>query len=190
MKKIYLLLQQLTLPSSKSGYFKLAGAIFSTLILLLILVNPSADAPEKRVALPVTEKPAEKAMLPAPPNAENSKIILELFSPSDASIHQQQAEAPHEQKIEQTMTVTFVLTKCQLLSQDDYSTIYQALVRYATHVGLGADAAAADARVRQIAESSSTSYALVYSRTSCESEALPVLAKDILNWANALLKQE
>lgn len=183
------ILQQLKLPSSKAGYIKLIGGIFAGLVLLLFVVSPSTDNREQRVALPAAPQQTVKPTPPAPPNAENSKIILELFNPSDESLNQQRTETTYAQQIEQTMTVTFVLTKCQLISQDDYSTIYQALVTYAQRVGLGADAPAADARVRQIAESSGASYALVYSRIACDDPQLPPLAKDILTWADGIFKQ-
>ena len=140
------------------------------------------------IVLPPVEEEVVKPVPPAPPNTDNSKIILELFNPSDESLTHQQNETTYSQQIEQTLTVTFVLTKCQALSQDDYSTIFRALIIYAQHVGLAPDAAGAEAVVRKIAESSNASYSLVYSRTSCEDPQLNPLATEVVEWADRMFK--
>ncbi len=183
------LLQKIKCPSTKAGYILWVAGLFLALLLLLFLVSPSTNNAPQRIVLPPTEEETRKPALPAPPNTNNSKIILELFSPSDDSLTHQHTDTTYNQQIEQTLTITFILTKCQLLSQDDYSTVYRALLIYAQMVGLAPDAATADARVREIAESSSASYALVYSRTSCEDPQLKPLTKDVMGWVDHIFKQ-
>ena len=177
------------LLQSKSGRIKLAAGAGSFLILLLIVIVSSGSSEPTPIIVQSTPQVVEKAAPSAPPNVDNSKTILELFNPSDASLTQQQTQASQSDQIEQTLTVTFILTKCQIISQDDYSTIFQALILYAQRINLAADATSADAKVREIAESAKASYALVYGRTSCEDPKLPSLANDIMNWAKALFTQ-
>ena len=176
------------LTQSKSGRIKLAAGTLSALVLLGLLIH-LFSTPTAPVIPIQTEQVAAAPLPPAPPNADNSKIILELFNPSDASLTHQQNETTISQQIEQTLTVTFVLTKCLIISQDDYSDIFRALIFYAEKVKLAPDEASAIARVREIAESSKASYALVYSRTSCEDPHLPVLADDIAKWTKRMFTQ-
>ncbi len=115
------------------------------------------------------------------------QTILELFSPSDPYLTKQLNETALAQQIEQIMTTSFVLTKCEIIDQDDYGDNFRALITYAMRMKLAPDAAVAEARVRQIAESASASYALVYSRTKCDSPQLPILAEQLLTWQKAYL---
>jgi hypothetical protein len=179
------LLQQLL--NSKSGIIKLTAFAVALLLLLLVFAFSNSQKPDLIVLPPVVEEVA-KPVPPAPPNVDNSKIILELFNPSDESLTHQQNETSYSQQIEQTLTVTFVLTKCQALSQDDYANIFRALIIYAQQVKLAPDAAGAEARVREIAESSNASYSLVYSRTSCEDPQLTPLATEVVEWADRMFK--
>ncbi len=179
------LLQQLL--NSKSGIIKLAACAAALLLLLLFFALSSSRKPDLIVLPPVVQEVA-KPVPPAPPNVDNSKIILELFNPSDESLTHQQNETTFSQQIEQTLTVTFVLTKCQALSQDDYSTIFRALIIYAERTKLAPDTVSAEARVREIAESAKASYALVYGRTSCEDPQLNPLATEVVEWADRMFK--
>ena len=175
-----------SLPQTKSGRIKLAAAVVGVL-LLVWLIWPSGDTQPE---IPVqTAAPVEKPIPPAPPNAENSTLILELFSPSDQALTNQITRTTLSEQIEQTLTVTFILTKCRMISQDDYRDVFRALIMYAEQVKLAPDAKSAEALVRQIAESSSASYALVYSRTSCTDVQLPTLVKQTTTWATQMLNQ-
>jgi hypothetical protein len=178
------------LPQTKAGRIKLAAGALGG-ILLFIWVIWFLGGPSEPPPMPQQPAaPEEKPVPPAPPNADNSKIILELFSPSDQSLNHQLTTTSLSQQIEQTMTITFVLVKCQIISQDDYSDIFRALILYAQGTKLAPDAASAEAKVRQIAESSSASYALVYNRASCTDSKLPPLANDITKWSRQVLKQQ
>lgn len=175
------------LLESKHGKLKLgAGVAACVLLLALVLGSSGAPAPVT-YALP-EEEVVEKPAPPAPPNSTNSEIILDLFSPSDASLARQHTESTYSQQIEETMAVTFVLARCLAISQDDYSAIFRALILYAERVKLAPDAQTAEARVREIAESSSASYSLIYSRMSCEDPNIAPLAREIVLWADGIFK--
>lgn len=174
------------LLDSKQGRIKLAAGAVG-MVLLLMLVSGGGSKPQQQAAqeAPVVAE-EEKPLPPAPPNADNSSVILELFNPSDESLTHQRTETTYSQQIEQTLTMTYVLTKCLLISQDDYTNIFRALILYAERVKLAPDATWAESRVREIAQSANASYALIYSRTSCTDAQLQPLAKDILQWANGM----
>ena len=178
------------LPQSKSGRIKLGVACAGALLLFIILVN-SFQKPAPHVIVPLV-KPEQAPVVvdntpPPPPNADNSKIILELFNPTDQALTHQLTNTTYSEQIEQTMTVSFVLTKCQLISQDDYRDTFRALILYAEKSKLAADAVAAEAAVRQIAEASKASYALIYSRTSCTDPQLPALTNQVLQWTRDMV---
>ena len=85
------------------------------------------------------------------------------------------------------MTITFVLARCQVISQTDYGDIFRALVMYAEATKFAPDAASAEAKVRAIASSSSASYSLVYSRVPCSDAKLPELANTVTKWAHEVV---
>jgi len=162
------------------------GGVFALVLIVLLTSGGPSPVREERPAQPVV---VEKPLPPAPPNADNSQIILELFNPSDQILDAQRAATSSTQQIEQTLTVTYVLTKCGLISNDDYRDTYRALVMYAEQAKLAPDMASADAKVREIAQSANASYALIYSRTSCTDQQLPTLAKQLTEWTAGMFNQ-
>ena len=137
-------------------------------------------------AAPVVEAP----LPPAPPNADNSQTILELFSPSDASVQAQHTQTTTSQQIEQTLTVSYVLTKCLIISQDDYADAYRALLLYAQYTKLAPDQASADEKLHDIAESANASYSLIYSKISCNDKQLPALAAQLTSWTDQMFTRK
>lgn len=177
------------LTQSKEGRIKLAAGagagILLFLCLLFFILNAATEAPVP-TGPGQAEAPKPEPVPPAPPSASTSQTILELFSPSDESLTHQRTETSLNGQIEQALTLTFVLTKCSLYSMDDYREVFRALVLYTQRTHLAPDAASADAYVRRIAESSQTSYALVYSRTLCDDKHLPGIATDIHEWTQQI----
>lgn len=187
-EKLQELIQKLPpLPENKQlryAIYGCGGVFFIVLILLLTSGGPSPvrEAPSQPVAI-------EKPLPPAPPNADNSQIILELFNPSEQILDAQRATTSATQQIEQTLTVSYVLTKCGHISNDDYRDTYRALVMYAEQAKLAPDQASADTKVREIAQAANASYALIYSRTSCTDQQLPALAKQLTEWTARMFNQ-
>lgn len=174
------------LPENKS--LKLAifvsGAFF--VLVLFILLSAGDDTQPAFVGTNVVE---EQAPPPAPPNTDNSQIILELFNPSNESLGQQLAATNVYQQIEQAITVNYVLTKCFIISQDDYRDTFRALTIYARLTKLAPDEASASQKVLEIAESARASYALIYGRTSCSAKELPQLAKELSDWTTLVFSR-
>ncbi len=181
-------MQRLNLPENKA----LRMTIFASaavLLLVLIMLFSASGEDEAPPELPAASHPVEQAPPPAPPNTDNSKIILELFNPSAESLDAQRTTTSVQQQIEQTLTISYVLAKCLTISQDDYRDTYRALVLYAQRMKLAPDETSADAVVREIAQSANASYALIYSRTSCADPQLPILTKQLLEWTTAMFNQ-
>lgn len=175
------------LPENKLIRYAAIGCVMTLLLVLLTLCSIGEEKPIiEKTSVAAVEKP----LPPAPPNVENSQLILELFSPSDASLTEQRLTASTTQQIEQTLTASFVLTKCLIISQDDYRNAYRALVIFAERSKLAADMASADIAVREIAQSASASYAMVYSRVACDDPKLGDLAKQLATWTDTVLKQQ
>lgn len=158
-----------------------AGVI---LLLVLMLAFGNDEKPEHVIVPLPPETPA-----PPPPPEGASEIILQLFNPSDQSLTNQLSTTVFKQQIEEAMTVSFVLTKCRIITQDDYANTFRALIVYAQQTKLAADEATADTLVRQIAESAGASYSLVYSRTPCDDPKLPVLAQQLAQWVDQVFKR-
>lgn len=118
-----------------------------------------------------------------------STTILELFNPSDQALTKQLTDTALSQQIEQILTTSFVLTRCKLITEENYRDNYRALTAYATTMRLAPDAAATAARLRQLAESASTSYAFVYRRVQCDDPSLPPIAEKLLAWQKPYLAQ-
>lgn len=135
----------------------------------------------------VASQPESKtAVTPRDPN-DPSTQVLELFNPSDTALNNQLNETAISQQIEQILSTSFVLTTCNIISSDDYRNSFIAAIAYAERMKLAPNATAAEARVRQIAESAGASYSLIYSRTKCDSAPLPGIAKQLLAWQEAYL---
>lgn len=187
-KPIRLTVMQLPpLPENKSLRITLGVTAAIFLLVVIILLSAGSESPVE--VTPQTVAPVAEAPLPAPPNVENSQAILELFSPTEESLNGQLQQSTISRQIEQALTVSYVLTKCLIISQDDYRDTFRALVVYAERSNLAIDPVAADTIVREIAQSANASYALIYSRTSCTDKQLPGLAKELVRWTNAVLMQ-
>ena len=167
-------------------------SILAGMILLVVLsmagmywLQTPAPPPPAPPIVPV----ASRAPAEAPPLTvvDTSTQILELFNPSDHSLTRQHNESTRTQQIEQVLTLSFVLTRCELISESEYSSTFRALILHAQHIGLASDATSAELRLRQMAESASASYALVYSRTDCDSPQLPELRRQLLSWQAGIL---
>lgn len=158
--------------------------------LTLLLHQPAPIAPAAPpVASPITAAPTitPAPLAPAPAN-DQATLVLELFNPSDISLTHQLSETAINQQIEQVLTTSFILTQCKLISEADYADSFRALIVFAQRMKLASGATAAEAKVREIAESASTSYSLVYSRTKCDSAQLPMLREQLLTWQKAMLE--
>ena len=143
---------------------------------------PPAPAP---IAAAPPELPAPRPVV-APAPAARPDLVLDLFEPDSASLSAQQSDSALRGQIEHALTVSFVLTKCRLITQDEYSGTYNDLITYAASRHMAPDLPGAAVRVREIAKSAGASYSLVYSRVPCTDASLPPLAASLRDWRNQL----
>lgn len=177
------------LPENKQARIAVltTAGVFAFIIIALLYVSQI----ETVETMPGQPAPVvEPEAPPAPPNADNSKTILELFSPSEAALDNQLSTTGINRQIEQALTVTYVLTKCLIISQDDYADTYQALLAYAQLSKLAPDQETADQKLREIATSANASYSLVYSRISCNDKQLQPLAVQLSNWTTEIFNRK
>jgi hypothetical protein len=169
----------------------LIGGAIALLILssgMLLSVEKQQDVkPESSVEKPAPSPVAIETTAETPPRSANDTLILDLFSPSDASLHQQLNEAQISQRIEQILSTSFVLKQCHIIDDVLYRDTFRALIVYAQAMHLTKDAPSAEAAVRRLAESAGTSYALVYSRTKCDHPKLPIIAQQLRDWQQPYL---
>lgn len=163
----------------------LAGIVVA-FILLLIFTAPNHHPAPAAVAPASSNASPPAAPTPDPGKAQ---LILELFNPGDEALTRQLSRSALEQQIEHALTTSFVLRQCRLIGQNDYRDSFRALILYAQQSKLAADSASAETEVRRIAESSSASYALVYSRTRCDDPQLTPLADQLHRWTQLILTQ-
>ena len=160
----------------------LLGAVIAGLIAACIASWFWQHQPQQ-VAMPVTppELPAATPQKnPAP--AAKPDLVLDLFEPDAESLTAQHSEAALSSQIEHALVVSFVLTRCHLISQQEYADSYNALITYAASSHLAPDLPSAAVRVHEIAKSAGASYALVYSRVPCTDKSLPPLVASLRQW--------
>lgn len=125
--------------------------------------------------------PAPIANAPAKPIPQPD-LILDLFEPTPDMLDAQQAASGTRNQIEHALTVTFLLTRCNYFSQQEYSDTYNALIRFAQESGLAANPNAAALEIRNLATSAGASYSLVYSRVPCDTASLTGVASQLRQW--------
>lgn len=132
--------------------------------------------------------PAAPSVAPQPAMPrDESTLILDLFDPSEAVLAEQHSATLLSQQLEQAMTVTFVLKRCDMLSDSQYADTYRALVTYAYRAKLAASYTEADQFMRGISSSAAASYQLLYGRLSCQASELPGLARQLADWRELTL---
>jgi hypothetical protein len=129
--------------------------------------TPAHPAPQKQVAAP-----AKQAPVPTHP-------ILELFNPSDETISRDQAKSKIHEELEQLLVIAIMLQRCDIVSESEYTGIYQASYRYAQRTRLFTDV---DALMPELLLSAQKTYQLVYAGTSCQESSLRTLKEQTMAW--------
>lgn len=137
-------------------------------------------------------RPAEEraAAEPLPLSSEQTDMILDLFNPSEGLADHQKNSAALAERLEQSLTIAYMLRGCDHLSESEYTDTYRAIVAYATRMNLAPTPEAIQERLRSITESANASYALIYSRTDCSDPKLDALTDQIEAWSQAMLKAQ
>ncbi len=128
------------------------------------------------------EPPVAVTAASATPPQQKPDLVLDLFEPDSSSLSAQQGDSAASSQIEHALVVSFVLTRCHLITQQEYSATYNDLITFALRRHMAADIASAADRVHAIAKSAGASYALVYSRVPCSDKSLPPLVVTLRQW--------
>lgn len=134
----------------------------------------------------VTSPPPE--VLPQRP-ITSSDLILDLFQPTDAALKQQHSTTKISGQIENAMIVCYTLVRCNLMSHQEYSDTFNALIVYAAQLKLEPDIQHAEARVRELAQSAAASYSMVYSHALCSDPGFPEKAAALKTWREGIVRR-
>lgn len=152
-------------------------------VLASYFVRQSPPSPPATAINSVNPTPSPTTLSQTTPEPD---LVLDLFDPSPQSLATQQNAAAISGQIEKALSVTFLLTSCELLSKQEYRRLYNAMITYAERTGLAPDAASAATRVRTIASAAGASYSLLYSRIPCADPSLPPLADTLITWRKSM----
>lgn len=144
-----------------------------------------------------------KSNLPAPTSAESPSTppqqqqarasaveadpVLELFNPSDASLSEQVSETTLKSRMEEAMTTSFILKRCGLVNDTEYSETYQALMLYAQRMQPSLTPVQLQESFSATVASASASYGLIYARMRCDTPELQLAAQQIAGWRREIL---
>lgn len=170
------------------------GVVAFGILLGLILGSvffsaPPPPLPTEPVAepAPVVEEAAPEPVAPPPPPLTDADVILDLFNPSAETADAQRTQSRVTQQLEEALTVSFVLRKCERITQQEYSDTYRALIFYAQRMNMAPTLAESEALMQNIGNASSASYALIYSRTPCDAPELAHVTRQLAQWRAQLL---
>jgi len=161
---------------------KLVFIAFILLAALLVWRAFYYHAPASQKA--TTVQPTAPVMAPTQQALQQSDLILDLFNPSEATLNNQRTQSELVRQIEEAMTVSFVLRRCDMLSDEQYYDTYRALFLYIQRTHLSDDA---NAELKRITASASASYSLIYSRTSCDLPQLKTSVAQLKQWRESML---
>jgi hypothetical protein len=128
----------------------------------------------------VTERPQPTDIPQSLP--PESLEVLELFAPDSAMLTRQHSATAMRQSVEEALTVTFLLTRCGLLTQQQYSDSYNGFATFLVESDLATDLSDAAAKMQQLGRSATASYQLVYGRVPCSDPSLPRTRDSLLRW--------
>lgn len=165
----------------------LAAAALVVLVLAVIaLVRNTGNS-----SLPAPAPTESAATAPAPQQAKVSAVeadpVLELFNPSDASLSEQVSETTLKSRMEEAMTTSFILKRCGLVNDTEYSETYQALMLYAQRMQPSLTPVQLQENFSATVASASASYGLIYARMRCDTPELQRAAQQIAGWRRAIL---
>jgi hypothetical protein len=159
----------------------ITGTILAACTLSLWLWHRPAPATQ-----PVPEPAPANNTQAATPRGEIDPV-LDLFNPSADMSAAQRSRSELTQQMEQVLTVNFLLRKCNIVTQQEYTDTYRAMTYYLYRSGVSASLGDAGDELTSINNAATASYSLIYSRTPCDSAQLSNLAAQIANWRTAIM---
>lgn len=161
----------------------LLGMVIAGLLgAIAYVLRPTPPAPMVHAAPAVPEPAPAPTPAPAATPAPAVDLVLDLFEPTPDQLHAQHSAHTVHNQVEHALVVSFLLTRCGLISEQEYSDTYNALIRYLVARDIAPDITTAARETRRLAQSAGASYALVYSRVPCTDPSLPPLVSSLTQW--------
>lgn len=108
--------------------------------------------------------------------------MLQLFAPTSAELSEMQDDSALQELLEQTLMISFLLSNCDLMSKNEYSDTYKALVEYLSANGTPDPRQTAfDA-----AERAKASYKMLYKNVPCDDPSLVGLRDSLASWRTSI----
>lgn len=140
---------------------------------------------------PVTDPiAAAEPPSPVPILTSDGDLVLDLFNPSEASLNGQLNETALKARLEDAITVSFLLRRCEYLTQQTYNDTYRALTLYAQRTSPGISDAQLQILIANAIEAGSASYRLMYSRLSCDLPQLAAAHAQLAHWRASMLNPQ
>lgn len=175
------------MPLNQTTQNKLIKA--SLVVLVAVAVVAAGVALKRQFSGNETETSAAEAIPmddAALTNVEGLKdtptLVLELFNPTDSTLHKPLNEASVRQNIEQIISTSFALNQCGLMDSDDSRDTTRAAIAYAMETKYAKDGNDALAKVMAIRKAASATYLMVYRKTDCKSPKLKEINDQMSKW--------
>lgn len=127
------------------------------------------------------------AEVSAPVSTSDGDLVLDLFNPSENSLNGQLSETALKARLEDTVTLSFILRRCNYLTPATYNDTYHALVLYTQRMEPHLSGEQLQSTITNAVENGSASYALIYSRLRCDVPQLGTANAQLAQWRNAII---
>jgi hypothetical protein len=128
---------------------------------------PATTHPQKIVS----EKPSASL-------SPKDDLLLKLFLPSESDLASQQEWEQVSARIEQTLSLSYVLLNCEMLPKRQYPTLYQKLYRYLSMQ----KRTNPEHDMREIASRANANYRFIYRHIPCDDASLLETQAALSDW--------
>lgn len=163
--------------------------LLSVVLALRIFLQDHDQAADPAMEPAIETVMDEPATAAAPTTTSDGDLVLDLFNPSEASLNSQLNESALKARLEDTVTLSFILRRCNDLTPQDYDDTYRALALYTQRMNPGMAAAKLQSTLTNAVEAGSASYGLIYSRLSCDLPQLATAKAQLAAWREEMLNQ-
>lgn len=166
----------------------LLGGVLALLIIALAWRGFVYQAPRMPVpAVPVVTTPtATDTSGQNAADASSPQLILDLFHPSESALQTQHSESQFKRQLEETITLMFVLRRCNYLDDSTYRDTYHALYRFAQNYRFSNGTRLSADAFGGIVASARDSYRLLYATLSCDTPNLAAIATQLDQWRGSI----
>lgn len=174
-------------PDARSVLIFLLGLATGLGIALVLPVMNATPLPTAGTAA-VIEKPNAPPAATQPQVIANKKqpassspkddLLLKLFLPSESDLASQQEWEQVSARIEQTLSLSYVLLNCEMLPKRQYPALYQKLFRYLSMQ----QRSDPEQDMRAIASRANANYRFIYRHIPCDDVSLAETQAALRDW--------